>query len=371
MRANVAFLALVFLLWGAGCSPQPSPPAGTPASADARSTPQPSPQTPPEVAPSVPPSQEPQQKASTPSSEQGKTGAPSSLARPGSTDQREIKTATASAQPTETPSAVALSPAPQSVLLRLKLKPGSTYRYETVIKPESTGTPAQTLKMITKVTVKQATREGYVLVQQIEDVKSESQGRTGPEGVFQSMKNLTIETTVNEQGKVLKQNVQTEDPFVKQILQSIGSPGSSLSPTGMNFPNKPVQVGTRWSDKLGVAKMLSETLKTFGPISPSAFDVNKDEITYEVKAIRQKGSQTVVVVEVKISADIGFKIQPPSEAKSQQPLTGAIKTTSSGTMEISADTGLLLSAIMDTVTETRSDTFTTEQKMKTEMRMIP
>jgi hypothetical protein len=371
MRTKVALFSCVFLLWGAGCSPQPSPPAGTPASADARSAPQPSPQAPAEVSPKVPPSQEPQQKASTPSSEQGKTSAPSSLAKPGSTDQREIKTATASAQPTETPSAVALSPAPQSVLLRLDLKPGSTYRYETVIKPESTGTPAQPLKMITKVTVKQATREGYVLVQQIEDVKSEGQGGAGTEGVFQSMKNLKIETTVNKQGKVLKQDVQTQDAFVKQILQSIGSPGSSLSPTGMNFPNKPVQVGTRWSDKLGMGKMLSETLKTFGSISPSNIDVKKDEITYEVKAIRQKGSQTIVVVEVKIAADIEFKIQPPSEAKSQQPFTGAVKTTSSGTWEISADTGLLLSSIMDSVTETRSGTFTMEQKMKTEMRQIP
>ncbi len=231
------------------------------------------------------------------------------------------------------------------------------------------------MKIITKVTVKQATREGFLLAQVIEEAKTEGESSAPSTGLLKNLQNLRMEVEVNKQGKVIKQNFQSEDPSMRRALQNFGVPGRSLSPIGVTFPAKPVQVGTRWSEKLNLAQTLSETFKAFGASSPQSidakFDVKKDEASYLVKGIHKRGAQTVVVIEVNLSADVTMTLQPPPNAQTQQPLSGALKLTGSGTMEISADTGTILSSTMDATVENSWGTFATKQKTKTETRLLP
>ncbi|MEM4409265.1 MAG: hypothetical protein QXI19_11060 [Candidatus Caldarchaeum sp.] len=221
--------------------------------------------------------------------------------------------------------------------------------------------------MLTRLTVKQNTQEGYVLTYTIEEIKPEGGPDPQAQGFFDSLKNTTMEIEVNKQGKVLRQKIQSEQQMLKQIFQNLNTSRQSLSPSGMTFPPKPIQVGTRWTDKMRLGETFSSMLHGFTSVSTN---VKKDEISYVVKEIRQRGTKISVVIGVSLIADVEYKMQPPPNASSQQAITGAIKTTGSGTIEIDASTGILLHSTMDTSIESSASTFNIKQSTKAETRLI-
>ncbi len=133
-------------------------------------------------------------------------------------------------------SLVALSPAQQSQLLRIKAKQGQKFNYLMTV---DGGSGAQTMKMSMQMNMKIAgATKNQVTIHSTIGTTSMN-GQPMPAAAAEQLKKLLIVTTMDELGRVLKSETRGVP----------GMTGNGMEGSSVPFPATPVTVGSTWSGK--------------------------------------------------------------------------------------------------------------------------
>jgi hypothetical protein len=242
--------------------------------------------------------------------------------------------------------------------LRLSLTPGKTYRFasSTTVTGGPTGNMTQSMDYLVKILKKVG--DVYHVETKIANSKMTGQMASGPqaEAIKKATEAGRIVATYNGRGTQLSMKMAgANDPQVQQVGAAMGMMNFGF--LGLEFPSGPARVGTTWTKKHDLKKLMASSL---GPMA-SQLKISSSPLTikYTVKQI----SGNAVTIGSTFDGTMTM-----SMSQQGKKLNFKIKMGGTGTSIVDKTTGLQKSTTMN-MTNTISGPMQMTQKMTTTMKL--
>jgi hypothetical protein len=242
--------------------------------------------------------------------------------------------------------------------LRLNLTPGKTYRFSssTTMSGGPTGNMTQSMDYLVKIVKKVG--DVYHVETKIANSKMSGPMATGPqaEAIKKATEAGRIAATYNGRGTQLSAKmVGNNNPQAQQVGAAMGMMNFGF--LGLEFPSGPARVGTTWTKKHDLKKLLGSAL---GPMA-SQMKISASPLTIKYTVKQISGSN----VTIGSTYDGTMTMSVTQQGRTQ---SFKIKMAGTGTSMVDKATGLQRSTTMN-MTQSITSPMQMTQKMTTTMKL--
>lgn len=222
-----------------------------------------------------------------------------------------------------------------SVTLRLRLKEGATYAFESKI---SQTTEMQGQKnvadqtLVTTVKVDDASDGRYRTTSSISDVEITSAGVTESqkEDLRKRIEGVRVNLEYDDLGHTLASK-SADNKAANSFAASMGAQGVGFM--GLHFPSRAVRAGDTWSAEFDIQQVLGSMLAGMKPKGASTIPIK-----YTLKKIEDRNGKKIGVIAFDMSGSLEFIVENPGRA----PVEVKMKTASKGDYVVDLATGIPL-----------------------------
>lgn len=241
------------------------------------------------------------------------------------------------------------------VTLRLRLTEGESYAFESVIKQTATGPVASEMnqKLVTTVTVKDATGGTYRTTSSISDVEVSGTGM-GPaqqKQVIDQLKAVKIDLEYDDLGQSVSSK-PAGDGAASQFAASMGAQGVGF--LGLHFPSRPVKVGDKWNVEFDIKQVLGSMLANLKTKGETVIPIE-----YTLKSFAERSGKEVATIAFRMEGTVEFEVDRPGTPAAAVRL----ETKSAGEYVVDASTGIPLESTTTGNNTVVAGGQTIEQKM--------
>lgn len=249
----------------------------------------------------------------------------------------------------------------EAVTLRLRLKEGATYAFDSKV-AQSTDVAGSSTKvdqsLVTTVKVDGVTEGKYLTTSSISDVNIDS--KEIPEAdrsrMQKELSSVKIKLEYDDLGYSTPTK-STADDKAGSMAAGMGAQGVGFM--GLHYPSKPIKVGDKWEATFDLKDVLGSVMAGLKPTGET-----KIPIQYSLKALESRSGKSVALITFSMVGDLAFAVDNPQGKAMELKM----KSTSKGEYVVDVATGIPLESSTDGQNELSVTGRSFIQKMKIDVK---